>query len=341
MMNFTHGDILKADAEAIVNTVNCVGVMGRGIALQFKKAWPENFKVYKKACDAGEVRPGEMFVFDTGQLTNPRYIVNFPTKRHWRGASRMEDVESGLQALAKWITESGVQSIAIPPLGAGLGGLDWLAVKDRIKSSLCDFESVDIQVYEPKGAPENDRIVRNKKAPNMTAGRAALIELMRRYLNGLLDPSITLLEVHKLMYFMQELGEPLRLKFAKAPYGPYAENLRHVFNAIEGHFISGYADGGDAPDKELKIVPGAVDEAERFLDAHPDTQERFDKVAKLVEGFESPFGLELLATTHWVMKHEAASTQQEVQERIYSWNAHKQQFTSRQIGVAMEVVSAI
>lgn len=122
MMNFTHGDILKADAEAIVNTVNCVGVMGRGIALQFKKAWPENFKVYKKACDAGEVRPGEMFVFDTGQLTNPRYIVNFPTKRHWRGASRMEDVESGLQALAKWITESGVQSIAIPPLGAGLGG---------------------------------------------------------------------------------------------------------------------------------------------------------------------------------------------------------------------------
>ena len=250
MMNFTHGDILKADVEAIVNTVNCVGVMGRGIALQFKKAWPDNFKAYKKACDAKEVTPGQMFVFATEQLTNPRYIVNFPTKRHWRGASRIEDIESGLAALAQWIRESKVQSIAIPPLGAGLGGLDWPVVKTKIEYALGNFESVDIQVFEPLGAPENDRMVRNKAVPNMTPGRAALIELMRRYLNGLLDPNISLLEVHKLMYFMQELGEPLRLKFTKAPYGPYAENLSHVLNTIEGHMISGYADGGDQPEKE-------------------------------------------------------------------------------------------
>lgn len=341
MIQYTHGDILKADVEAIVNTVNCVGVMGRGIALQFRKAWPDNFEAYKKVCDAGELKPGSLNVFATGQLANPRFIVNFPTKRHWRGASRMEDIESGLVTLKQWIQENQIQSIAIPPLGAGLGGLDWVEVKASIEGALSCLESINIQVFEPKGAPENDRMVRNKKAPKMTAGRAALIELMRRYLDGLLDPNISLLEVRKLMYFMQELGEPLRLKFNKAPYGPYAENLRHVLNEIEGHYISGYADGGDQPDKILQLVPGAVNEAEEFLQSHPQTQERFDRVAELVAGFESPFGLELLATTHWVIKQESAKTPEAITEKIYQWNSRKRQFTPRQISLATQVVAGI
>lgn len=341
MIHYTQGDILKSDVDAIVNTVNCVGVMGRGIALQFKKAWPENFKAYKQVCDAGELLPGKLNVFATGQLTSPRFIVNFPTKRHWRGASRMEDIESGLVALKLWIQESQMQSIAIPPLGAGLGGLDWAEVKAKIEAALSPLDSINIYVYEPKGAPENDRMVRNKKAPKMTAGRAALIELMRRYLDGLLDPSISLLEVHKLMYFMQEFGEPLRLEFTKAPYGPYAENLRHVLSEIEGHYISGYADGGDQPDKILQLVPGAVNEAEEFLQSHPQTLERFDRVAKLVAGFESPFGLELLATTHWVIKQESAKTPEAITERIYQWNPRKRQFTPRQISLAAQVVTKI
>jgi O-acetyl-ADP-ribose deacetylase (regulator of RNase III) len=339
MINITQGDILRADVEVIVNTVNCVGVMGRGIALQFKKAWPENFKAYKIACDAGQVMPGKLFVYDTGQLTNPRFIINFPTKRHWRGASRIEDVQAGLDALAQWLSLNEVQSIAIPPLGAGLGGLHWPDVRQRIEETLNIIETVDIKVYEPNGAPESNRIVSNKKVPKMTAGRAALIELMRRYLNGLLDPSISLLEVHKLMYFMQELGEPLRLKFTKAAYGPYAENLRHVLNEIDGHFIAGYADGGDQPDKVLQLIPGAVEEADAFLQAHPDTNERFDRVSQLVQGFESPYGLELLATTHWVMNKENVTTLEEVREHIYKWNPRKQKFTPRQIALAMEVVA--
>lgn len=341
MIQYTQGDILKADVEAIVNTVNCVGVMGRGIALQFRRAWPENFEAYKKVCDAGELKPGKLNVFATGQLANPRFIVNFPTKRHWRGASRMEDIEGGLVALKQWIQENQIQSIAIPPLGAGLGGLDWTEVKAKIEVALSSLGPVDIRIYEPKGAPQNDRMVRNKKVPKMTAGRAALIELMRRYLDGLLDPNISLLEVHKLMYFMQELGEPLRLKFNKAPYGPYAENLRHVLNEIEGHYISGYADGGDQPDKILQLVPGAENEASEFLQSHPQTQERFDRVAKLIAGFESPFGLELLATTHWVIKQEAAKTPEAITEKIYQWNPRKRQFTPRQISLAVEVVAQI
>jgi len=109
------------------------------------------------------------------------------------------------------------------------------------------------------------------QSPGMTSERATVVALMSRYLNGLLDPSVSLLEVHKLMYFMQEAGEPLRLKYQKAPYGPYAENLRDVLRAIEGHLVAGYADGGDAPDKQLKLVSGAVEDATTFLQQHPDT----------------------------------------------------------------------
>jgi hypothetical protein len=178
-----------------------------------------------------------------------------------------------------------------------------------------------------------------RKVPTMTAGRAALVELIKRYLAGLLDPYVTLLEVHKLMYFLQESGEPLRLQFKKAPFGPYAENLRHVLHAVEGHLISGYADGGDAPDKQLQLVPGAFEDAASFLDEHAETRARFEKVSKLVEGFESPFGLELLSTVHWLMKYETVSTLDSVVERTYAWNERKHQFTKRQIRIAVEVLS--
>lgn len=339
MIEFRSGDILKDDAEALINTVNCVGVMGRGIALQFKDAFPENFKAYAAACQRGAVQPGQMFVFETGQLTPPRYIINFPTKRHWRGKSRMDDIEAGLKALVEVIHEKRIRSIAIPPLGSGLGGLDWLDVKPRIEAALRPLTDVRAVVYEPKGAPASDTMTHSREVPKMTAGRAALVELTHLYLGGLLDPFVTLLEVHKLMYFMQEAGEPLRLKFTQALYGPYAENLRHVLHAIEGHLISGYADGGDAPDKQLKLVPGAIDEAADFLKQHGDTRTRFNKVATLVEGFESPFGLELLSTVHWVMKYEAVRTIEDVVARTYAWNPRKQQFSQRQISIAVNVLS--
>lgn len=340
MIEYTHGDILHADVEAIVNSVNCVGIMGRGIALQFKKAWPENFKAYEAACKNDEVQPGRMFVFKTGQLTNPRFIINFPTKRHWRGASRMEDIESGLEALVQEINANKIKSVAVPPLGSGLGGLDWNQVRAKIESAMNALpDDVRVLVYEPKGAPENDRMAKNRKAPDMTAGRAVLIELMHRYLAGLLDPLVSLLEVHKLLYFMQEAGEPLRLNFRKAPYGPYAENLRHVLNAIEGHYVSGYADGGDAPEKTLHLVPGAIDEANAFLDKHVETRERFNKVSQLVEGFESPFGLELLSTVHWLIEHEHVATTEEVVKATHTWSERKNQFTPRQITIAKDVLT--
>ena len=339
MIEYRSGDILKSEAEALVNTVNCVGVMGRGIALQFKNAFPENFKAYAAACKRELVQPGRMFAFETGQLTPPRYIINFPTKRHWRDKSRVEDIEAGLAALAVEIRARRIRSIALPPLGCGLGGLDWTSeVRPRIEAALRALEDVEVFVYEPHGAPASDTMTHRREVPKMTAGRAALVGLMHRYLGGLLDPSVTLLEVHKLMYFLQEAGEPLRLRYKAAPYGPYAENLRHVLHAIEGHLIAGYDDGGDAPDKPLTLVPGAVEEAMAFIAAHGETRERFNRVAALVDGFESPFGLELLSTVHWVMRREPVRTLPDVVARTYAWNDRKRQFTTHQIGIAVDVL---
>jgi O-acetyl-ADP-ribose deacetylase (regulator of RNase III) len=337
MIKYKTGDILAEDAEALVNTVNCVGIMGRGIALQFKNAFPENFRAYERACRRGEVQPGRMFVFETHALTNPRFIINFPTKRHWRGKSRLEDIDSGLAALVEEIRTRGIRSIAIPPLGSGLGGLNWPQVRRRIEAALRGLDDLKIVVYEPGGSP--DAHTMSSAVPKMTPGRAALVGLIDRYLRGLLDPFVTLLEVHKLMYFMQEAGQVLKLDYVQAPYGPYAENLRHVLQTIEGHLISGYGDGGDAPDKQLELVPGAVTDAEAFLHDNEETRTRFDRVADLVQGFETPFGLELLSTVHWVAIREGAKSLDDVIDKFYAWNERKRQFNRRQIGLALQVLA--
>ena len=339
MIEYKTGDILREETEALVNTVNCVGVMGRGIALQFKRVFPKNFKAYAARCKRNEMKPGRVFIFETGQLTSPRYIINFPTKRHWRGKSRIEDIESGLASLAEEIRSRGIRSIAIPPLGSGLGGLSWSKVRARIQAVLQELDGVKVIVFEPGGGTVDKRANRSSDAPKMTAGRAALVGLIDGYLRGLLDPFVTLLEVHKLMYFMQKSGERLQLKYQKAPYGPYAENLRHVLNGVEGHFISGYADGGDQPSKQLELVPGAIEDATAFLESHQKTRQRFDKVTDLVEGFESSFGLELLSTVHWVVSEESARTFDEVVSKTYAWNERKTRFSKHQIKIAFDVLS--
>lgn len=337
-MERTRGDILQADAEALVNTVNCVGIMGRGIALQFRKAFPENYKLYRAVCEREELRPGTMLVYDLGRLTNPRYIINFPTKRHWKGKSRIEDIEAGLPALVAEVRRLGISSIAIPPLGSGLGGLDWREVRPRIERAFQDLPDVRVLLYEPGGAPDPEAMPKERRAPAMTAGRAALIGLVRRYLAAAMDPWVTLLEIHKLMYFMQESGQPLRLKYEKGIYGPYAENLRHVLNAIEGYFVKGYGDGADHPDTRIELAPQATDEAEQFLSDDEDTRRRFDRVVDLIEGFETPFGMELLSTVQWVATRENAANPEEAIQKTYVWNDHKRMFTEEHLRIAWEAL---
>lgn len=338
MLEYTTGDILNADAEALVNTVNCVGVMGRGIALQFKNTFPDNFKAYAEACKRSEVRPGRMFVYETGFLHNPMYIINFPTKRHWRGKSRIEDIDAGLGALAEEIRRRGIRSIALPPLGSGLGGLQWPEVRARIEAALGDLGDVRVIVFDPTGAPVDGKAFRARKVPGMTPGRAALVALMGNYLEGLLDPFVSLLEVHKLLYFLQESGQPLKLRYEKGPYGPYAQNLRHLLQAVEGYMISGYR-GEDAPDTPLEVVPGAKEDAQAFLRDDAATEKHFERVAELIDGFESPFGLELLSTVHWVMKYEGAGSGEAAIKAAYGWNERKRKFSERQVLLAVDTLS--
>jgi O-acetyl-ADP-ribose deacetylase (regulator of RNase III) len=276
-----------------------------------------------------------MFVHETGALTNPRFIINFPTKRHWKGKSRMEDIERGLVDLVDQIQRRRIGSVAIPPLGSGLGGLDWRQVRVRIEAALLDLRQVRVVVYEPNGEGDSRLARRTRNVSAMTAGRAALVVLIHRYRAGLLDPFVSLLEVHKLLYFMQEAGQALRLRYAKAPYGPYAENLRHVLHAVEGHLVSGYGSGGDEPDKQLELVPGAVADAEAFLKRDAPTRARFQRVADLVDGFETPFGLELLSTVHWVAAREGATNASEAIACTYAWGDRKKRFTRRQIALAL------
>jgi O-acetyl-ADP-ribose deacetylase (regulator of RNase III) len=336
MISTTQGDLLAADVEALVNTVNCVGVMGRGIALQFKDAYPDNFADYAAACAGKDLVPGMMHVHATKQLTNPRLIINFPTKRHWRGNSRIEDIEAGLIDLRRVIIEYKIKSIALPPLGSGLGGLPWPAVKARIMDALSDLDDVSISLFEPRPDADMMKRHRNKKAPKLTPIRAALVGLMDRYVRGLMEPEITLLELHKLVYFLQASGLAMRLRFMKAHYGPYAENLRHVLSDMEGFYIAGYGYGGDQPDKRLEIVPGALEAAEPVVASDERTAASFGRIEELVRGFETPLGLELLATTHWAVWEDGARNHSQVEEVFAKWNERKSHFTPRQIGIAFD-----
>lgn len=326
MIEFTHGNLLEARAEALVNTVNTQGVMGKGIALQFKQAFPQMYREYERACAAGEVKLGRMHVVDLGGLAGgPRWIINFPTKGHWRAASRIADVEAGLKDLVRVIHETGIKSIALPPLGCGLGGLLWNDVRPLIEEALAQVPEVRALVFAPGGAPAADAMPNRTERPKMTMGQAALIALMDRYLKGLLDPFVSLLEIHKLLYFLQAAGQPLKLKYEARPYGPYATNLRQVLIRMEKHYTQGYGDGKDTPTKPIELLPGAVEEATAFLASDHDTVERMNCVDALIEGYEDAHGLELLSSVHWVMTHDArARTQADVAvQSVQAWNSRK------------------
>ena len=334
MIQYKKGNIFNEDAEALVNTVNCVGTMGRGIALQFKKVFPDNFNEYLKACKLNKVKTGKVFTYQRHSFANPRYILNFPTKKHWKEKSKISYIEQGLDDLLKIINEHNISSVAIPPLGSGLGGLNWVHVKKLITDKMSNLNNVNIIVYEPLEKKNDINNPKNKK-PEMTIGRASLIYLINSYLAGLMDPFITLLEVYKLMYFLQETGQNLRLRFKKAYYGPYAENLKHVMNLIEGHYIEGYKDGGDDPNKIIKLLPNVENLAKNKLDQNKEILDRLKKVSDLTEGFETPFGLELLSTVLWVVKNEASQDIEDVKRNVYNWSDRKRKmFTEEQIELA-------
>lgn len=320
MIEFVSGNLLESGAEALVNTVNCVGVMGKGIALQFKQAFPDNYKAYRRACDRKQLEPGTMLVVETGTFTNPKYIINFPTKRHWRGKSKIEDVTIGLDALVAEIEQRGITSVAIPPLGCGNGGLDWAVVRSCIERVLARLENVSVKVYEPKSPPKAEAMPVATERPKLTRARAILIALLEDY--ALPGYRLTMLEIQKLAYFLQVAGEPMRLKFEKQKYGPYTETLHHVLQRLEGHYFRGYGDR--SRDASIRLLPGAANDARNFLQNEHEAEDRLKTVARLIEGFETPYGLELLATVHWVDNEASESLcLDSVIKDVHGWSDRK------------------
>ncbi|MGH9156127.1 MAG: type II toxin-antitoxin system antitoxin DNA ADP-ribosyl glycohydrolase DarG [Acidimicrobiales bacterium] len=345
MIQDAHGNLLTAEADALVNTVNTVGVMGKGIALQFKRAFPENYKAYKAACDQGKVQIGQMFIWDAGELVpaKPRFVINFPTKVHWRSRSTLAVIRTGLEDLVRQVRDLPVKSLAVPPLGCGHGGLRWDEVRPLILEALGELEGVEVLLFPPEGAPSAADQPSRTQLPRMTPGRAALIGIMERYLPFAVN--VTAVDIQKLMYFMQEAGEPLKLRFAKGRYGPYADNLRHVLASMEGHYISGVGDGSSKALDPIpfEILKGASAASATVLAERPETTARMHRVAELIEGFESAYGLELLATVHWAGTRDEGGAPRgtpasvaDIERRVSSWNRRKGQlFKSAHIAKAI------
>ena len=267
-----------------------------------------------------------MFIHDLAQLHYPRFIINFPTKRHWRGRSKLEDIETGLDALVKDVQQLCIESLALPPPGCGHGGLVWADVYPIIVQAFKDLPEVRVVVYAPGETPLAETMPNRTQRPNMTISRAACLGLIQRYFEPGYELRATVLEIQKLAYFQQCAGEPLKLTFVKGAFGPYADELRHVLNRIEGHFIKGFADGRNKPVTEISLLEGAIDEAESVLKEHKETLMRFERVAKLIEGFETPFGMELLSSVHWIAVQENAEAKTDETAAIagvHAWNERK------------------
>ena len=320
------GDLLKQDdVDAIVNTVNCVGVMGKGIALQFKNKWPANNEAYELACKAGQVKLGRMFVFDSGGLVKPNFIINFPTKGHWRAKSEIKSIQDGLKDLIEQVKRLKIKFIAIPPLGCGNGGLDWDDVRPLIEGAFEQLRDVEVRLFEPVGAPAAKTMEVLTPKPKMTPGRAAILKVLDTY--RALGYGLSKIEVQKLAYFLQEAGQGLKLTFVAHEYGPYSDQLRHVLNKMEGHYIRGVGDG--VVDAEIEPMPNALIEADAFLlndDDGPDLNQRVAKVEQLIDGFQSPYGMELLATVYWVARNAPFATNYaEALRAVRGWNERKRQ----------------
>lgn len=309
MIRFVRGNLLATETEAVVNTVNTVGVMGKGIALQFKERFPENFKAYEAACEAGEVVIGRMFVTTNPALSNPKWIVNFPTKKHWRYPTKIEWVVEGLKDLRRFIEQEGVRSISIPPLGCGNGGLAWNRVKHEIEVALSEID-VDIAVFEPSDVYMAHAKQDSVKA--LTPARAMVTEMIRRYM--ILGFECTLLEVQKLAWFLERqigamgLEDPLQLKFTAHKYGPYSEPLRHLLDGLDGSYLHCSRRLSDASpfdtiwfDLEHRSALADYLASDHCKPYH----QVMECTSDLIEGFESPLGMELLATVDWLVVNEA------------------------------------
>jgi O-acetyl-ADP-ribose deacetylase (regulator of RNase III) len=353
MLKLIQGNLLLARTEAVVNTVNTVGVMGKGIALAVKETYPLAFSEYEAACRAGHVQIGRMFVSENKTLDGPRWIIHFPTKKHWRNPSKLEWIEAGLADLRNLILERGIHSIAVPPLGCGQGGLAWSDVRPLIESALGNLPDVEVQLFEPTATYHTPR--KRSGGEKLTPARALVSEAVRRY--AVLGIECSYLEVQKLAYFLERcvqmlnLKDPLRMSFKADRYGPYSDRLRHLLNELDGAWLVSEKRLADAgPMDRIHFRDDRREELAEYFksDMAADYRPVLDQLSNIIDGFESPLGMELLATVDWLLVRENAEANIEgIRRALAAWPAGPQSaerkqslFNDRLLGLALDRLPA-
>jgi len=352
MIIFKQGNLLDAGTDALVNTVNTVGVMGKGIALMFKEAFPENFQLYAAACKRGEIQLGHMFVTEGQRLGGPKWIINFPTKKHWRYPSKIEWIEDGLKDLVQVIKKNKIRTIALPPLGSGNGKLDWQEVRSKIEAALGSLSDVQITVFEPTDKYQN--VAKRTGVEKLTPARALIADLVRQY--WVLGFECSLLEIQKLAYFLErsieerQIPNPLNLNFFANKYGPYSDKLKYLLDGLDGSYLH----------CDKRLADASALDAIRFEDAQKDRVNLYlttteakkynpalEATVELIDGFQSPFGMELLATVDWLLNHNGVQPQVgHLKEALRTWPGGTEAaerkmrlFNERVLGVALRRLS--
>lgn len=337
-MKYITGNMLEADTEALVNTVNTVGVMGKGIALQFKERFPINFKIYANACKKGEVQVGKMLVVKENTINGEKIIINFPTKTEWFKKSQYSYIEEGLKDLARVIEDYNIRSIAIPPLGCGNGGLKWEKVKQLMDKYLGHFSDVTIQIYEPNDAVK--KILQKeavKKEVGLTAPRAMLLYALFKFEK--LGEVATIFSANKLAYFLQKSGEPMRLQFVPYKYGPYAQAIEKVLYALNGKYLTGMEQMKARAFEPLQLNYQTYDEVEKYINTNltSDQKQRLESVFTIIDGFETTLSLEILSSAHYLISENPKLTEDQLFEKIQDWNERKKNLVTKEyINIAIE-----
>lgn len=322
MIQFKKANLLESDADAIVNTVNTVGVMGKGIALQFKNQYPNNYKLYAAACKAKEVVVGKMFVTEeTSLLGGKKIIINFPTKTDWRKPAEYSYIETGLQDLVKVIQERKIKSIAIPPLGAGNGGLDWNRVKAIMEHYLINVDC-EVQIYQPNAIIEE---ALKKERVKLTPARAMLLAVLFDLVkNGEFVSEFT---AEKIAYFLQRFGakEAFKLEFQPNFYGPYSGKVKHVLYYLNGSYISGYSSKDKKPFDELGLMLDAEKDVIEYLSTKENESYKtvVEKTKSFLSGFYADFGLELLSTIDFIIEDKKTKSVTEISKYLVDWSDRK------------------
>lgn len=325
MIKYLTGNILDSKAEALVNTVNTVGVMGKGIALQFKKAYPNNFKAYNQACKDEQVEIGKLFVTkDRNLSTGEKIIINFPTKKNWRKPSEYEYIEKGLQDLLNVIDSYKIKSIAIPPLGAGNGGLEWESVKRIISKHLNQLD-VEVLVYEPSALIKEKL---KKERVRLTDARALLLYVLYDLVRN--GEYVSEFSSEKVAYFLQRFGARKYFKLTYEPnfYGPYSGKVRYLLNTLSGSYIMGYSDMSKKPFEPLTLVANGYKEVQKYIEARSELKSIAIKTIGFLNGFYSDFALELLSSIDFISRQEKSLNREIVTNKLESWSDRKRSMFS-------------